>query len=92
MKYATKMIIETYIDLNIVSKLNSVARLIKIIEVIDRARTYLFGKIFDLKSIIANNSAKNEVLTIISISQVKISSVLKKRLPHLFHRGFLSCH
>jgi hypothetical protein len=91
-KYATKMIIETYIDLNIVSKLNSVARLIKIIEVIDRARTYLFGKIFDLKSIIANNSAKNEVLTIISISQVKISSVLKKRLPHLFHRCFLSGH
>jgi hypothetical protein len=76
----------------IVLKLKSDAKLIKIIEVSERARTYLFGKIFDLKSITAKTTAKTEVLTIISISQVKLSSVLKKRLPHLFHRCVLSGH
>lgn len=81
-----------YIDLNIVSILNLDAVLIKTIEVTARAKTYLLGRIFDLKSITAKTSANNEVLTIINISQVKLSSVLKKRLPHLFHRGFLSCH
>lgn len=79
-------------NLNTISKLNFDAALIKAIEVVASAKTYLLGKIFDLKSIIAKTSANNEVLTIINIFQVKFSSVLKKRLPHLFHRGFLSCH
>ena len=79
-------------DLTMTSILNFDSTLINTIEVIARAKTYLLGRIFDLKSITARTIANNEVLTIINISQVKLSSVLKKRLPHLFHRGFLSCH
>ncbi len=79
-------------DLNIISILNFDAALIKAIEVSVRPKTYLFGRILDLKSINAKTRANNEVLTIINVSPVKLSSVLKKRLPHLFYRCFLSCH